>query len=178
MKKRENQQNNKQRGKETVKLVLAVLLILLLMLCVYQCASRKGQEGQKQTSGNIATEYEDGVDAITEIDISGRQEAVDKAVEEGMMHVNYLPETVFEGRVSKSFNVKNIKNNHGPIQFAIYDENKELIYESKLIAPGYEMNAIQLTKELKRGLHHCTIKIRYAKEGALVSSFPIKIDVR
>lgn len=168
-------QDKKRKG--TVKILLAVLLILILLF-VYQCTTRKEQNNPKQSSGNIATEYEDGVDAITEIDISERQAAVDKAVAEGMMHVNYLPETVFEGTNSKSFNVKNVKNNHGPIQFTIYDEHKKLIYESKLIAPGYEMNAIKLTKELEKGSHECTIKVRYAKEGALVSAFPIKIEVR
>lgn len=173
---KKNQKQDKNQ-KRTVKILLTVLVILVLLF-VYRCTADKNQNETKETKNAIATEYETGVDAITEIDISKRQEAVDQAVAEGMMHVNYLPETVFEGAISKSFNVKNVKNNHGPIQFAIYDKGEKLLYESKLIAPGYEMNAIKLTEELQKGSHDCIIKVRYAKEGSLVSTFPIKIEVK
>ena len=177
MKQVKNNQKQDKNHKGTVKILLTVLLIFILLL-VYRCTAEKGNKKEETQKASVTTEYETGVDAITEIDISERQEAVDQAVAEGMMHVNYLPETVFDGTVSKSFNVKNVKNNHGPIQFAIYDESEELLYESKLIEPGYEMNAIKLTKELETGSHNCTIKVRYAKEGSVVSAFPIKIEVR
>lgn len=176
MKQTNNHEKTKQKGRRAVKLALAALLILVLF-GVYQCTSKK-QEGAEKAKNDVVTEYEDGVDAITEIDLSERQAAVDKAVEEGMMHVNYLPETVFEGTVSKRFNIKNIKNNHAPIQFTIYDEEGTLIYASKLIAPGYEMNSIKLTKELSKGIHKCTIKVKYAQTGSVSAAFPLTIEVK
>lgn len=177
MKQYQDKQKQDKKRKGTVKILLTVLLIIILLLA-YRCTTEKGQNETETQKASTTTEYENDVDAITEIDISKRQEAVDQAVAEGMMHVNYLPETVFEGTVSKTFNVKNVKNNHGPIQFVIYDASEGLLYESKLIAPGYEMNAIKLAKELEKGTHNCTIKVRYAKEGSVVSAFPIKIEVR
>jgi hypothetical protein len=123
-------------------------------------------------------EYEKNVNAITEIDYSERQEAIDAIVEEGKMNVNYSPKAVFEGKTSVLFNVKNIKNNHAPIQFEIYDENDRCIYTSKQIEPGYEMNRVELEKELPKGIHECSIKIGYAEEGNVFSLFPITIEVK
>lgn len=168
-------QNKKSNG--AVKILLTVLIILILLL-VYRCTSTNENKEEKTKRPSTASEYETGVDEITEIDTSKRQEAVDQAVKEGMMHVNYLSETLFEGTVSKTFNVKNVKNNHGPIQFVICNEDGKVLYESKLIAPGYEINSIKLTEELGKGKHDCVIKVRYAEEGAVVSSFPIGVEVK
>lgn len=151
------------------QIILAILIIIILLLSFQSC----GRKDAPATS-----EYEQDVDDITEIDYSDRQEALDTIVEEGKMNINYSPKAVFEGKTSVLFNIKNIKNNHAPIVFSIYDENEECIYESKKIAPGFEMNYLELKKELKKGVHDCTIKIGYAEEGNVSSVFPLSIEVR
>jgi hypothetical protein len=150
------------------QIILAILIIIILLLS-FRC-------GRSDTP--TTAEYEKNVNAITEIDYSERQEAIDAIVEEGKMNVNYSPKAVFEGKTSVLFNVKNIKNNHAPIRFEIYDENDRCIYTSKQIEPGYEMNRVELETELEQGVHECSIKIGYAEEGNVSSVFPISIEVR
>lgn len=175
MKENRQNQNNKKERSMTARIILAVLLIIILIFG-YRCSTLEDND----KSGNEVSvlEYEDEVDAITKLDISERQEAVDTLVEEGMMNVNYSPKAVFQGKVSESFNIKNIENNHGPIMFEIFDEDDNSIYRSKMIAQGYEMNCIKLNTELERGMHDCTIKVRYADAGNIVAAFPITIEVK
>lgn len=159
--------NKKEKRSLIGQIILAILIIIILLLS-FRC-------GRSDTP---TAEYEKNVNAITEIDYSERQEAIDAIVEEGKMNVNYSPKAVFEGKNSVLFNVKNIKNNHASIQFEIYDENDRCIYTSKKIEPGYEMNSVELEEELSKGVHDCTIKIGYAEEGNVSSVFPISIEVR
>ena len=160
--------NKKEKRSLIGQIILAILIIIILLLS-FRC-------GRSDTP--TTAEYEKNVNAITEIDYSERQEAIDAIVEEGKMNVNYSPKAVFEGKNSVLFNVKNIKNNHAPIQFEIYDENDRCIYTSKKIEPGYEMNSVELEEELSKGVHECSIKIGYAEEGNVSSVFPISIEVR
>ena len=124
------------------------------------------------------SEYEKNVNAITEISKEEQQEQLNQIVAEGQINIQYSPYVSFNGAVSESFNVKNIKNNHHPLVFSLYDEHEKMIYESKQIEPGYEINSIKLTKELPKGTHDCTIKIGYVTEGNVSSVFPITIEVK
>ena len=162
--------DKKKQGKRSliVQIILAILLLIILLIS-FRCGRSNAPAGG---------EYEKNVNAITEIDYSERQEAIDAIVEEGKMNVNYSPKAVFEGKTSVLFNVKNIKNNHAPIQFEIYDENDRCIYKSKQIEPGFEMNIVELEEELSKGIHECSIKIGYAEEGNVSSVFPITIEVK
>lgn len=177
MKENRQNQNHKKKRSMTAKIILAVLIIIILLLG-YRCSTMKNNDKAGNETQVSVLEYEDDVDAITQIDISERQEAVDTLVEEGMMNVNYSSNVVFQGKVSESFNIKNIENNHGPIVFEIFDEDDNSIYQSKMIAPGYEMNCIELSTELEKGTHDCTIKVRYAEAGNVVAAFPITIEVK
>jgi len=124
------------------------------------------------------SQYEAQIDNITEIDYDKRQQELDAVVERGKMNVNYMSYTTFQGRTSQKFNVKNIKNNHYPIQFQIYDERESCIYTSPEIKPGYEISQIELETELPKGIHECKLQIGYAKEGNVSSAFPITIEVK
>lgn len=124
------------------------------------------------------SEYEKSVNKIEEIDYSKQQELLDAIVEKGKMNVNYSTRAVFNGTQSELFNIKNIKNNHYPIVFELLDEKGDTIYVSKKIEPGYEMNSIELEKELTEGMHECQIKVGYAEEGNVFSVFPITIEVK
>ena len=127
---------------------------------------------------DFVTEFEENVDAITEIEDAMRQEAVNAAVEEGMMHVNFSTKAYFDGKTSTKFNIKNIENNNESIVFEIFDEDGESIYKSKKIAPGYEMNCIELDRELAKGRHGCTIEIQCAIDGHAATAIPIVIKVK
>lgn len=162
-------ERNEKRKRSLIGQIILAILIIIILLLSFRCG---------RNDAPAVVEYEKNVNAITEIDYSKRQEAVDAIVEEGKMNVNYSPKAVFDGKTSILFNVKNIKNNHAPIVFEIYDEDDRCIYVSKKIEPGYEMNSVELEKKLKVGVHDCTIKIGYAEEGNVSSVFPLSIEVR
>ena len=122
--------------------------------------------------------FEQNVNKITQIDEAERQKEIDKMVEEGMINIRYNAHAVFNGTKSEIFNVQNSYNNHYPLVFSIYDENGDLIYESKQIAPGYELSTIELTKELSEGVHSCTIKISYSENSNVTSVFPITLEIK
>ena len=159
---------NKAR-KRNKSLSIGVCILILVFMAIV---------GHSCEPGLAVSEYEKNVNQITEIDTSKRQEELNALVEEGKMNVNYSSKAVFRGTVSEAFNIKNIKNNHHPIVFTLFDENGNCIYTSKKIEPGYEMNHIELEKELPKGTHECKMKVGYAEEGNVTSAFPITIEVR
>lgn len=159
---------NRTRKKHSVIYVgISFIFLFLMAVMCHSC----GQE-------LAVSEYEENVNRIELIDASERQAELNAIVEKGKMNVNYSAKAIFEGTVSESFNVKNIQNNHYPIIFEIFDETGESVYISKKIEPGYEMNQIELEKELSKGTHECKIKVGYAEEGNVSSAFPLTIEVR
>ena len=169
--------DNNNKSNQTTKIILVVLILLIVSLlarCTISCQQRKMVNEMEE----FVTEFEENVDAITEIEDAMRQEAVNAAVEEGMMHVNFSTKAYFNGKTSTKFNIKNIENNHDDIVFEIFDEAGKSLYKSKKIAPGYEMNCIELEKTLQKGRHECTIKIKYAVEGQVSTVFPIILIVK
>ena len=176
MGKTEHNKENSKQNKSTTKIILVVVILILISFlarCAVSCQQRKMVNEMEA----FVTKFEENVDAITEIEDAMRQEAVNAAVEEGMMHVNFSTKAYFDGKTSTKFNIKNIENNHDSIVFEIFDEDGESLYKSKKIAPGYEMNCIELDKELAKGRHECTIGIQYAVEGHVSTLFPIILIV-
>lgn len=159
----------KRVGKEKIYIYVGICILMVLLFGVigHSC----GQE-------LAVSEYENQVDKIKEIDNSEKQDELNMIVEKGKMNVNYSATAVFKGKISQTFNVKNIQNNHYPIVFELYDKNGDSLYLSKKIEPGYEINQIELTKELPKGTHECKIKVGYAEEGNVSSAFPITIEVK
>ena len=95
-----------KKRKKKYKRIQRIILVLLVLVLVYvgvRCTQKEPQPLSK---------YETQVNAITEIDYSEQQDALNAIVEEGKMNVNYSSEAVFKGSVSEKFNVKNIINNH------------------------------------------------------------------
>lgn len=172
---KKQEQNNEKRSPATKIILVVVILILISLLarCAVSCQQRKMVNEMEE----FVTEFEENMNAITEIEDAMKQQAVDTLVEEGMMHVNFLTKAYFDGKVSTKFNIKNIENNHDDIVFEIFDEDGESLYKSKKIAPGYEMNCIELNRELSKGRHECTIEIHYAVEGQVSTVFPIILVV-
>lgn len=172
---KKQEQNNEKRSPATKIILVVVILFLISLLtrCAVSCQQRKMVNEME----DFVTEFEENMNAITEIEDAMKQEAVNTLVEEGMMHVNFLTKAYFDGKVSTKFNIKNIENNHDDIVFEIFDEDGESLYKSKKIAPGYEMNCIELDRELSKGRHECTIEIHYAVEGQISTVFPIILMV-
>ena len=168
-KEKQKQKQKKRKQKRRMRRALLALGILALCLLLFRCVGKK----EETISG-----YETEVNEIVEIDDSLQQEKLNEIVEEGKMNVNYLAEAVFKGKVSEKFNIKNIKNNHYPIRFFLYDEAGDCLYESKKIEPGYELSKIELNKKLDKGIYACKLKVGYDQEGNVSSVFPITIEVR
>lgn len=172
---KKQEQKNEKRSPAT-KIILVVVILLLVSLlarCAVSCQQRKMVDDMEE----FVTEFEENMNAITEIEDAMKQEQINTLVEEGMMHVNFSTKAYFDGKVSTKFNIKNIENNHDDIVFEIFDEDGESLYKSKKIAPGYEMNCIELNRELSKGRHECTIEIHYAVEGQISTVFPIILIV-
>lgn len=161
----------KKRDEKKLQKVIVLVLVFLLLVLGFRC-SYLGEKEKKTSSAD------EQIHAIEESDYSNQQEVLNTIVEQGKMNVNYSSKAVFHGVISEKFNVKNIKNNHYPIVFELYDEENHRIYVSGEIAPGYEMTGIKLQKELKEGTHECKLKIGYTQEGNVSSVFPITIEVR
>ena len=169
-------EENKPKKSNNSKNILIVLLLLLLLGTTgffgYQYFNNLNN------SNNELTEYEQNINAITKIDKEERQKQVDQLVKDGEINIQYDIGATFKGKVSEQFNVKNIENNKGDIQFVLYDENGETIYTSKKIKRGYEVNKIKLDKSLSKGTHKCRISIGYVNRGNVSSTFPINITVK
>lgn len=159
--------NKAKKKNKSLSIGICILILLFMAIMGHSCEQ-----------GLAVSEYENNVNQITEIDTSKRQEELNAIVEKGKMNVNYSSKAVFCGTISEVFNIKNIKNNHHPIVFELFDENGDCIYASKKIEPGYEMNQIELSKELSKGTHECKLKVGYAEEGNVSSAFPITIEVK
>lgn len=174
-----NPKNSEQQEKDKKlrkRIILGVIIFLLIswgVSCSIEMRNRKTAEELNE----FVTEFEETMNAITEIDDSLKQEQINTLVEEGMLHVNFSTKARFNGKKSTHFNIKNIENNHDDIVFEIFDEDGESLYKSKKIAPGYEMNAIELNRKLSKGRHECTIEIHYAVEGQVSTVFPIILEV-
>lgn len=153
------------------KIIIFCLSLILLLVC--SCWGFQWWNSQQKLN-----EYETNVNEITEISFKERQEALNKVVEEGMINIQYSMGATFKGKISESFNVRNAINNHHPLIFELYDPQGSCIYTSKMIEPGYEINKIELEKELPKGVHECSIMIGYANVGNITSVFPITIEVK
>lgn len=150
-----------------MKVIACVAILIMVVVLARSCVAEPA-----------LSQYEKNVNRITEIDYEKRQAELDVLVEEGKMNVNYSSKAVFNGKVSEKFNIKNIQNNHYAIEFRLFDEEGNCIYQSKKIEPGYEMNSIELDKELSKGIHECKLQVGYAEEGNVSSAFPITIEVK
>lgn len=120
------------------------------------------------------------LNVITAIDYNDEElkEELNQQVEDSMINIQYSLYAEFDGTDSTSFFVRNIKNNHHPIRFQIFDEEGEQIYESEEIDLGYEMTSIRLDKELEKGSHKGTIQIGYVDSGNVSSIFPIYLNIK
>lgn len=169
MKEIKKEKSKKRWRKAAERITILILLVIIILLLLFRCGPSEQDE---------SSEYEQEVNAITQIDYSKHQEALNAIVEEGKMNVNYSSKAIFNGATSLMFNIKNIKNNHYPIIFELYDEDETKLYTSKMIEPGYEMSSIELEKVPAKGVHECKLKVRYAEEGNVSSVFPITIEVK
>ena len=154
---------------ETVKKIKWILVIFLLfaaLLLLWNSCEKKDSSSEAF------------LNEIVEMSDEEKQAAINKVVEEGTINIQYQKHAVFDGNKSVSFNVKNTINNHHPLKFTLLDGDETVLYESQEIPPGYEMNKIVLEKSLPKGVHECRMVIGYATEDAVVSSFPITIEVR
>ncbi|MBQ6685523.1 MAG: hypothetical protein IJM99_05370 [Firmicutes bacterium] len=164
---KQNERNNNK------KLIIIIILLLILLLgAVFMLLMDKPPVEEEED--RLAAE----INKITEISYEERQAAIDKIVADSMININYQSGAVFNGKVSESFCVKNIENNHDSIKFTIYDENGELIYTSDAIPQGYELTSIELDKELPKGTHECKISIGYVSKGNVSGYYPLNIEVK
>ncbi|WP_302760334.1 hypothetical protein [Christensenella hongkongensis] len=83
---------------------------------------------------------------------------LNQVVAEGMLNITINPSPVFEnGNVEGTLNIENIPGNHYSTQVTITrDDTGEVVYESKLIDPGYYIEKAKLSTALPQGQYACT----------------------
>ena len=91
---KKQEQNNEKRSPATKIILVVVILFLISLLarCAVSCQQRKIVNGME----DFVTEFEENMNAITEIEDAMKQEAVNTLVEEGMMHVNFSTKAYFD----------------------------------------------------------------------------------
>ncbi len=80
-------------------------------------------------------------------------------ISENMKYINLEKKLIFEN--GKSWGYAGIANGResqlGCTLKLIQDETGEIIYQSKLLDPGYYIENIRLDKELQKGYYSCTV---------------------
>ena len=86
------------------------------------------------------------------------EEILNTQVEEGMLNISINPTPMFEnGTASGNLNIENIPGNHYSVQVTITrDDTGGVIYNSKLIDPGYYIGDAALDVSLAKGSYDCT----------------------
>lgn len=146
------------------KLTIICLILLIGFVGIFACSVLS--DGKSKANAVKITENTEDI-----------KNDLNKEVEEGKINVQYQLYSEFNGRESTNFLVRNIKENHHPIKFKIYDENNKMIYQSEEISLGYQVDKITLDKKLVKGEHDCKIEIAYVCEGNVSSRFPLKVVV-
>lgn len=162
----------KPEEKKKRYLLLLLLLFILIGAFLYTYHHTKDTD-LRIPKAETATKIDDGMPN------EELQKLLDQKVKDGMMNANYSIGASFKGVKSESFNIKNIPDNKHDIQFALFDENGNQLYQSGSIKRGYEVNEIELTKALSKGKHNCKIAIWYVENdkqlGNIKSTFPIEL---
>lgn len=83
---------------------------------------------------------------------------LNQAVAEGMLNITINPTPVFEnGSAEGNLNIENIPGNHYSMQVRVTrDDTGDVVYESKLVDPGYYIEKAKLTAALAKGEYPCT----------------------
>lgn len=86
------------------------------------------------------------------------EKALNQVVAEGMLNITVNPEPVFEsGGAEGNLNIENIPGNRYSMQVTVTrDDTGDIVYESKLIDPGYYIENAKLTTPLEKGQYPCT----------------------
>ena len=162
------------------KIIIMISLILLLVSSIF-IYNHYYLENIYESDTNKENETNDTkTEKISEIPDSEKQEAVNKAVEEGMINISYSSSAVFDGKNSTSFKVLNKENNRYPIDFELYDENDNLMFQSSEIALGYQCTEITLNENHEKGTFEWKIKIGYSngnEKSNVQSFFPINVTI-
>ena len=94
--KRQEEKKNNMRSPAT-KIILVVIILLIMSLGV-RCAVDYHNKKTVERMEEFVTEFEENMNAITEIEDVMKQEAVNTLVEEGMMNVNFSTTATFDMR--------------------------------------------------------------------------------
>lgn len=75
-----------------------------------------------------------------------------------MLNITINPQPVFEnGDAEGNWNIENIPGNHYSIRVRVTrDDTGDVVYESKLIDPGYYIEKAKLATPLPAGQYPCT----------------------
>ncbi|MEG0258091.1 MAG: hypothetical protein RR632_07295 [Christensenella sp.] len=109
------------------------------------------------------------------------EKVLNQKVGEGMLNITINSAPVFEnGTAEGNLNIENIPGNHYSIKVKITrDDTGDVIYESKLIDPGYYIELAKLGVDLEKGSYPSTAVFTAidAKNGDEMGSAAAKITV-
>lgn len=144
---RENQrQTDKKAKRRIIKIGILIFLIILLILILFRC------------SYNFAPPSTDSRIEQGIIDLISKKEAqqlVNDAVEQGMFQVFMNTDITISSENEANLLIQNNESNPYPAYVEIY-KDKELLYKSDIIPPGYKLEQDKLERDLDPGIYNCT----------------------
>lgn len=152
---------SKRKGKKKRQKTLRTVLIVLLIAALLAGAGvfvwyRFIRDTSKYERYQFDTEAMEGrIARMSEEEI---QAELDRVVEEGMFNISIASAIIFDPKTGEGeARIENVAANHYHMQVdIILDETEETVYSSKLIKPGYSIENIKLTKQLRPGIYEAT----------------------
>ncbi|BDF59116.1 hypothetical protein CE91St36_19330 [Christensenellaceae bacterium] len=149
------QRSRRQEEKKKKKTGIVVLVIILIVIAAAAALYFSGvltpptraERDRAALAGQLPGKSQEDIEAV-----------LNQKVAEGMLNITINPQPVFEnGDAEGNWNIENIPGNHYSIRVRVTrDDTGDVVYESKLIDPGYYIEKAKLATPLPAGQYPCT----------------------
>lgn len=145
----------KREGEKLRRKKKILLVVLVLFLSLVGCVCYYFYSSPQRTVSGLPAEY--GTKKMTDKDL---KKYVDKKVNATQVTMEVYPEVVIKSDgVDANLWIHNVPVNKVGQQATLLDENNNVLAETGLIKPGYQVDTIKLTRKLTKGRHKGTIKM-------------------
>lgn len=173
----EKQDNNTKSIKTKVVAVVILLLLLSTIATIYRNSMFSKDQGELEYTPKPGVQGQ-----VSEQTLEEMQKQVDEAVRAGMQNIVVNTEiSLHDSKSPANVMIQNTITNKNNIQVKITEaDSGELIYNSKIIKPGYKIEEAKLDNELEQGKYDVlitTYSLDGNNKGYKISSVKGKITV-